>query len=106
MSTKSRSSRSSRRRKRREVDFDVASIASSSLTGFEPTPSVAPSVTSTTQPAAPITPHGFEAWKSLPDGRYNYINGRWYEAPKPKYFWSPNNNKYEIIGGRLYAWPS
>jgi len=48
---------------------------------------------------------GFAAWKSLPDGRYNYTNNRWYGAPWPKYFWSPNTNMYEIIGGKLYFWP-
>jgi hypothetical protein len=48
---------------------------------------------------------GFAAWKDLPDGRYNFHNDRWYEAPRPKYFWSPNNNMYEIIEQRLYYWP-
>lgn len=47
----------------------------------------------------------FGAWKNLPDGRYNYTNGRWYGAPWPKYFWSPNTNMYEITGGKLYSWP-
>lgn len=104
MSTRSRRSKSSRR-KRRAVDFDVASIASSNLSGYEPTPSVAPSVTPSTRPRAQPAPTGFAAWKNLPDGRYNFSDGRWYKAPKPKYFWSPNNNMHEIIGGRLYSWP-
>jgi len=108
MSTRSsRKSRGSRSRKRRVVDFEVASAHSSNLSGFSSSPSLVPkpklSRSPTTPQPAPTT--GFAAWKSLPDGRYNYHNGVWHGAPWPKYFWSPNNNMYEIIGSKLYSWP-
>lgn len=108
MSTRSsRKSRGSRSKKRRVVDFDVASAHSSDLSGFSslptPVPKPALSRTPTTSREPKLT--GFSAWKSLPDGRYNFTNNRWHGAPWPKYFWSPNTNMYEIIGGKLYSWP-
>jgi hypothetical protein len=108
MSTRSsRKSRGSRSKKRRVVDFDVASAHSSNLSGFSSSPSLVPTPQRSRTPTVPELPAntGFAAWKSLPDGRYNYHNGQWYGAPWPKYFWSPNTNMYEIIEGKLYSWP-
>jgi len=103
-SRKSQNSRS--RRKRRVVDFDVASSHSSNLSGFSSLPTPVPTPECRPKPATKdkTKPISFLAWKSKPDGRYNYRNGFWYEAPKPKYFWSRNNNEYEIIQGKLYSW--
>lgn len=94
----SKSSRSSRRsRRRRTVDFETESVASSNLSGFEH-PTQAPVVQVRAKPQMP-----FNSWRSLPDGKYNFLDGKWVVAPTPRNIFSLGS-KYQIMEGRLYQW--
>lgn len=94
----SKSSRSTRRsRRRRSVDFETESVASTDLSGFEPT-APAPVVQVKPKPQNP-----FLLWRGLPDGKYNFLDGKWVPAPTPRNIFSMAS-KYEICEGRLYQW--
>lgn len=97
-SRSSMSSRSSRRRRRRRtVDFETESVASSNLSGFRtPTPAPVVQVRRTPQMS-------FNSWKYLPDGKYNFLDGKWVKAPTPRTIFSIGS-KYQIVEGRLYQW--
>lgn len=94
----SKSSRSSRRsRRRRTVDFETESVASTDLSGFEP------SAQAPVKQAAPVPQNPFLSWKGLPDGKYNFLDGKWVLAPTPRNIFSIGS-KYQICEGRLYQW--
>lgn len=96
-SSRSTRSSASRRRKRRSIAFETASVESGDLSGFH-LPEPAPTVQEKPKPQI-----AFSNWRALPDGKYNFLDGKWVPAPTPRNIFSIGS-KYEICEGRLYQW--